>query len=131
MSALRLLVPPLRVMSAVMWKVVHLRNVNHYGKVEEFVSLVTEAIPDILTSRQMRLLTLGLRAKVRDSNAHLPGNDVTSLKLGVTACFRLVAPVYTILLQPIYNHLTIWFYLEGMTLNLFDLQMQDPAQVNA
>ncbi|CAK6952056.1 zinc finger protein ZFMSA12A-like [Scomber scombrus] len=64
MSALRLLVPPLRVMSAVMWKVVQLRNVNHYGKVEEFVSLVTEAIPDILTSRQMRLLTLGLRAKM-------------------------------------------------------------------
>ncbi|XP_042284800.1 zinc finger protein ZFMSA12A-like [Thunnus maccoyii] len=64
MSALRLLVPPLRLMSAVMWKVVHLRNVKHYGKVEEFVSLVTEAIPDILTSRQMRLLTLGLRAKM-------------------------------------------------------------------
>lgn len=69
MSALRLLVPPLRVMTAVMWKVVHLRNVKHYGKVEEFVSLVTEAIPDILTSRQMRLLTLGLRAKVIDPNA--------------------------------------------------------------
>nr|XP_046263585.1 zinc finger protein ZFMSA12A isoform X2 [Scatophagus argus] len=51
-------------MSAVMWKVVHLRNIKHYGKVEEFVSLVTEAIPDILTDRQMRLLTLGLRAKM-------------------------------------------------------------------
>lgn len=55
-------------MSAVMWKVVHLRNIEHYGKVEEFVSLVTEAIPNILTDRQMRLLTLGLRAKVRDTN---------------------------------------------------------------
>ncbi|KAL7386070.1 hypothetical protein ABVT39_003770 [Epinephelus coioides] len=51
-------------MSAVMWKVVHLRNIVHYGKVEEFVSLITEAIPDILTDRQMRLLTLGLRAKM-------------------------------------------------------------------
>lgn len=29
--------------------------------------LVTEAIPDILTDRQMRLLTLGLRAKVKDT----------------------------------------------------------------
>ncbi|XP_030607746.1 zinc finger protein ZFMSA12A-like isoform X2 [Archocentrus centrarchus] len=63
-TSLRLLVPPLRVMSAVMWKVVHLRNIKHYGKVEEFVSLVSEAIPDILTSRQMSLLTLGLRAKM-------------------------------------------------------------------
>ncbi|XP_029309254.1 uncharacterized protein LOC115022414 [Cottoperca gobio] len=64
LSSLRLLVPPLRVMTAVMWKVVRLRNIMHYGKVEEFVSLVTEAIPDILTDRQMRLLTLGLRAKM-------------------------------------------------------------------
>lgn len=52
-------------MSAVMWKVVHLKIIKHYGKVEEFVSLVSEAIPDILTSQQMTLLTLGLRAKVR------------------------------------------------------------------
>ncbi|XP_033505947.2 uncharacterized protein LOC117271711 isoform X1 [Epinephelus lanceolatus] len=64
LSSLRLLVPPLRMMSAVMWKVVRLRNIVHYGKVEEFVSLITEAIPDILTDRQMRLLTLGLRAKM-------------------------------------------------------------------
>ncbi|TDH06194.1 hypothetical protein EPR50_G00129790 [Perca flavescens] len=64
LSSLRLLVPPLRVMTAVMWKVVRLRNVMHYGNVEEFVSLVTEAIPDILTDRQMTLLTLGLRARM-------------------------------------------------------------------
>ncbi|XP_037314155.2 zinc finger protein ZFMSA12A isoform X1 [Pungitius pungitius] len=64
LSSLRLLVPPLRVMTAVMWKVVRLRSIPHYGMVEEFVSLVTEAVPDILTDRQMRLLSLGLRAKV-------------------------------------------------------------------
>ncbi|XP_073346545.1 uncharacterized protein [Pagrus major] len=64
LSSLRLLVPPLRVMSAVMWKVVCLRNTEHYGKVEEFVSLVTEAIPNIFTDSQTRLLTLGLRAKM-------------------------------------------------------------------
>ncbi|KAM9845495.1 uncharacterized protein ACBR49_012228 [Aulostomus maculatus] len=64
LAALRLLVPPLRVMSALMWKVVHLRSVKHYGKVEEFVSLVTEVIPDLLTSRQTSLLSLALRAKM-------------------------------------------------------------------
>ncbi|KAF3858580.1 hypothetical protein F7725_011781, partial [Dissostichus mawsoni] len=66
LSSLRLLVPPLRMMTAVMWKVVRLRDIMHYGKVEEFVSLVTEAIPDIFTERQMRLLTLGLRSKAKD-----------------------------------------------------------------
>ncbi|KAK2895660.1 hypothetical protein Q8A73_015148 [Channa argus] len=64
LSSLRLLVPPLRVMSAVMWKVVHQRSITHYGKVEEFVSLVDEVIPGIFTSRQIRLLTLGLRTKM-------------------------------------------------------------------
>nr|XP_020460130.1 zinc finger protein ZFMSA12A-like [Monopterus albus] len=64
LSSMRLLVPPLQLMSAVMWKVVHQRNTAHYGKVEGFVSLVSEAIPGIFTDRQMRLLTLGLRAKM-------------------------------------------------------------------
>ncbi|XP_047446447.1 zinc finger protein ZFMSA12A-like [Mugil cephalus] len=64
LTSLRVLVPPLRLMSAVMWKVVRLRNIKHYGKVEEFLSLVAEAVPDILTDRQMRLLTLGLRVKM-------------------------------------------------------------------
>ncbi|KAM8849445.1 uncharacterized protein AB9W97_021164 isoform 2-T2 [Spinachia spinachia] len=57
-SPLRLLVPPLRVMTAVMWKVVRLRSIPHYGMVEEFVSLVTEAVPDMLTDRQMTLQML-------------------------------------------------------------------------
>ncbi|XP_034411634.1 zinc finger protein ZFMSA12A isoform X2 [Cyclopterus lumpus] len=74
LSSLRLLVPPLRVMTAVMWKVLRLRSVTHYGIVEEFVSLVTEAVPDILTDRQMRLLTLGLRAKVDPGNEALEAN---------------------------------------------------------
>ena len=55
-------------MLAVMWKVVRQKNVKHYRKVVEFVSLVTEAIPDILTDTQMRLLTLGLRAKVGNTD---------------------------------------------------------------
>ncbi|TNN50159.1 hypothetical protein EYF80_039648 [Liparis tanakae] len=61
-------------MTAVMWKVLRLRSVTHYGIVEEFVSLVTEAVPDILTERQMRLLTLGLRAKVHPVNEALEAN---------------------------------------------------------
>lgn len=64
LSSLRLLVPPLRLMSAVMWQVVGRRSLEHYGKLEDFVCLVTETVPELLTDRQRALLLLGLRAKV-------------------------------------------------------------------
>ncbi|XP_031162660.1 zinc finger protein ZFMSA12A-like isoform X1 [Sander lucioperca] len=85
LSSLRLLVPPLRVMTAVMWKVVRLRNVMHYGNVEEFVSLVTEAIPDILTDRQITLLTLGLRARM---TLQMLSSDQSEDLRGVKTCLN-------------------------------------------
>nr|XP_033505974.1 zinc finger protein ZFMSA12A-like [Epinephelus lanceolatus] len=89
LSSLRLLVPPLRMMSAVMWKVVRLRNIVHYGKVEEFMSLITEAIPDILTDRQMRLLTLGLRAKMM---LQMLSSDQSEDLRGVKSCLNSLLP---------------------------------------
>ncbi|XP_056149788.1 zinc finger protein ZFMSA12A-like [Lampris incognitus] len=89
MSTVRFLVPPLRLMSAVMWEVVHLQNTNHYGKVEEFVSMVTEAIPEILTDRQMRLLTLGLRAKMTLQLLHSENTeDLNNIKTNLD-CLQL------------------------------------------
>ncbi|XP_019898107.2 zinc finger protein 135-like isoform X2 [Esox lucius] len=64
LSSLRLLVPPLRLMSAVMWQVVERRCVEHYGKLEDFVCAVTELVPELLTDRQRASLLLGLRAKI-------------------------------------------------------------------
>lgn len=64
LSSLALLVPPLRLMSAVMWEVVRQRNIKHYGKLEEFVSMVTDAVPELMSKREGRLLSLGLRARV-------------------------------------------------------------------
>ncbi|KAG7227356.1 hypothetical protein INR49_000361, partial [Caranx melampygus] len=96
-SSLRLLAPPLRVVLAVMWKVVHQRNIKHYGKVEEFVSLVTEAVPDILTNRQMRLLTLGLRAKM--TLQMLCSEESEDLK-GVGTHFNNLLPSISKQLQP-------------------------------
>lgn len=57
-------------MSAVMWEVVRQRNIKHYGKLEEFVSMVTDAVPELMSKREGRLLSLGLRARVSvlDSN---------------------------------------------------------------
>ncbi|XP_059914672.1 zinc finger protein 850-like [Gadus macrocephalus] len=63
LSSLGLLVPPLRLMSAVMWEVVRQRNVKHYQKLEEFVSMVTDAVPELMSKREGRLLSLGLRAR--------------------------------------------------------------------
>ncbi|KAM8722379.1 uncharacterized protein AB9X84_005050 [Acanthopagrus schlegelii] len=64
LSSLRLLVPPLRLLTAAMWQVAHQQSVKHYGMLEDFVSLVTEAVPQLLTDRQRSLLLLALRAKV-------------------------------------------------------------------
>ncbi|XP_047211185.1 oocyte zinc finger protein XlCOF6-like isoform X2 [Girardinichthys multiradiatus] len=75
-SSLRLLLPPLRLLTAAMWQVVQQQSVKHYGMLEEFVSLVTEAVPQLLTDRQRGLLLLALRTKVTlsdpaDDQAHL------------------------------------------------------------
>ncbi|XP_010790760.1 uncharacterized protein, partial [Notothenia coriiceps] len=64
LSSLRLLLPPLRLMTASMWQVARQQSVKHYGMLEDFVSMVTEAVPQLLTDRQRRLLLLALRAKV-------------------------------------------------------------------
>ncbi|XP_029371908.1 zinc finger protein 184-like isoform X2 [Echeneis naucrates] len=64
LSSLRLLVSPLRLLTAAMWQVAQQQSVKHYGMLEDFVSLVTEAVPQLLTDQQRKLLLLALRAKV-------------------------------------------------------------------
>ncbi|XP_072235297.1 uncharacterized protein [Leuresthes tenuis] len=76
LSSLRLLVPSLRLLTAAMWQVAQQQSVKHYGVLEDFVALVTEAVPQLLTDRQRSLLLLALRAKVTladpaDVHAHL------------------------------------------------------------
>ncbi|CAL8262057.1 unnamed protein product [Lota lota] len=63
LSSLRMLIPPLRLFSAVMWEVARQQRTSHFGMLEDFVSLVTDAIPELLTGQQKSLLLLGLRAK--------------------------------------------------------------------
>uniref|UniRef100_A0A3B3CF71 C2H2-type domain-containing protein n=1 Tax=Oryzias melastigma TaxID=30732 RepID=A0A3B3CF71_ORYME len=76
LSSLRLLIPPIRMLAAAMWQLALKQRVEHYGKLEDFVLLVTEAVPQLLTDRQKSLLLLALRAKVllsdpTDVNHHL------------------------------------------------------------
>ncbi|TNN53958.1 hypothetical protein EYF80_035856 [Liparis tanakae] len=68
-SCLRLLVPPLRLLSAAVWETVQQKVVANYGLLDDFVTAVTKIVPELLNPRQRRLLSLGLRAQVSDSGA--------------------------------------------------------------
>ncbi|XP_029351527.1 zinc finger protein 14-like [Echeneis naucrates] len=64
LPSLRLFIPPLRLVSAAMWQVVQRGSVQDYGMVEEFISAVTEIVPELLNADQKAQLLLGLRARV-------------------------------------------------------------------
>lgn len=69
LSSLRLLVSPLQLLSAAMWQLVKQNDVMSYEKLQEFVLMVTEAIPGLMNQRQRAQLILGLRARVRRGSA--------------------------------------------------------------
>lgn len=64
LSTLRLLVPPIRLFSAAIWQTVEQKIVSDYGLLEEFVFMVTEVVPQLLSTRQRAELILGLRARL-------------------------------------------------------------------
>ncbi|KAG7215863.1 hypothetical protein INR49_021844 [Caranx melampygus] len=64
LSSLRLLIPPLRLLSAAMWQVAQQRDVLDYEKLDEFVSLVTATVPDLLSPTQRGKLLLRLRSRI-------------------------------------------------------------------
>ncbi|KAM9824670.1 TERF1-interacting nuclear factor 2-like [Neosynchiropus ocellatus] len=47
-----------------MWQVVQRGEVQNYGLVEEFISSITEIVPELLNADQKAQLLLGLRARV-------------------------------------------------------------------
>jgi len=65
LSCLRLLVPPIRLVSAAIWQTVIQKAVLDYGVLEEFVYMVTDLMPQLLKARQRAELIFGLRARVR------------------------------------------------------------------
>ncbi|KAG5267152.1 hypothetical protein AALO_G00218600 [Alosa alosa] len=64
LGSLRLLVPPLRLVAAYMWQVTRRGDVMQYGILADFVSLVMEAVPELLSPKHAVELILGLRARV-------------------------------------------------------------------
>lgn len=65
LPSLRILVSPLRLTSAVLWRIVQQRDVSQYGMLADFVSLVTEAVPELFSHTRGVELVVGLRAKVK------------------------------------------------------------------
>ncbi|TNM91308.1 hypothetical protein fugu_019688 [Takifugu bimaculatus] len=61
---LRLLAPPLQLLSAAVWQVVQQGLVDHYGMLEEFVTMVTELVPELMSYSQKAQLIMGLRARL-------------------------------------------------------------------
>ncbi|KAL0963121.1 hypothetical protein UPYG_G00350020 [Umbra pygmaea] len=64
LPCLRLFIPPLRLVSAAMWQVVQQGHVQDYGILEEFVTTVTDIVPELLNCSQRAQLILGLRARL-------------------------------------------------------------------
>ncbi|XP_041934222.1 gastrula zinc finger protein XlCGF26.1-like isoform X2 [Alosa sapidissima] len=64
LGSLRLLVPPLRLVAAYVWQVTRRGDVMQYGILADFVSLVMEAVPELLSPKHAVELILGLRARV-------------------------------------------------------------------
>lgn len=69
-AALQLLAPPVRLVSAALWKVIKQRDVMQYGVVEEFVTSACETVPGLLTLRHQGKLALGLRGRVSLMGPH-------------------------------------------------------------
>lgn len=65
LSSLRLMASPLQLTYSYIWQVIRQRNVKQYGKVEEFVTMVTQTVPELISFKQTAQLILGLRARVR------------------------------------------------------------------
>ncbi|MED6246544.1 hypothetical protein ATANTOWER_019539 [Ataeniobius toweri] len=77
-ASLQLLVPPVRLMSAFVWKAVQQDSAMQYEKLLDFIDLVTEVVPELLSPSQKGQLVLGLRARFVLELCR--GNGVANLK---------------------------------------------------
>ena len=71
LTSLRLMASPLQLTYSYLWQVIRQRNVKQYGKVEEFVTMVTQTVPELMGFKQTAQLILGLRARVSAQHATL------------------------------------------------------------
>lgn len=99
-----------------MWQVARRQSMKNLVMLEDFVSLVTETVPQLLTDRQRSLLLLALRAKVNvwfvERNRWLPYTHCLllvawlvlfsglQLYLRVTKCWHMASKFILIFIKP-------------------------------
>ncbi|XP_029968905.1 zinc finger protein 37 isoform X2 [Salarias fasciatus] len=64
LPSLRLMTSPLQLTYSYIWQVVRQKKVKQYPRVEEFVSMVTQTVPELMSFKQTAQLILGLRARI-------------------------------------------------------------------
>lgn len=64
LASLRLMTSPLQLTYAYIWQVIRQKKVKQYGKVEEFVTMVSQTVPELMGFKQTAQLILGLRARI-------------------------------------------------------------------
>ncbi|XP_049582884.1 TERF1-interacting nuclear factor 2 isoform X2 [Syngnathus scovelli] len=77
LASLQLLAPPVRLLSAALWKVMKQREVAQYGVLAEFVESTCDAVSDLLTSRHRAKLALGLRTRLILELLRVPQPDAS------------------------------------------------------
>lgn len=76
-----------------MWQVTEQRQVKHYGMLEEFVTMVTETLPELLNYNQRTQLIFGLRARVRNITVHENSKHLGTTMLMIGHSERLLVSV--------------------------------------
>lgn len=122
----RLLAPPLQLLSAAVWQVVQQGQVDHYGMLEEFVTTVTELVPELMSYSQRAQLILGLRARlVLEMCRAEPPADVQTIQPHLD---RIKAPV-----SSAKDHHETIDLVEESEVNFVELVhslLEDPAERN-
>uniref|UniRef100_A0A8C7NBV6 C2H2-type domain-containing protein n=1 Tax=Oncorhynchus kisutch TaxID=8019 RepID=A0A8C7NBV6_ONCKI len=94
LPALRLMVPPLRLVSAAIWQTIQQSHVMDYGMLEEFVTMVTDVVPELLNDSQRAQLILGLRARlVLELCRSKPFTDLQTIQQHLYSVFKADAEV--------------------------------------
>nr|XP_061810809.1 uncharacterized protein LOC133601696 [Nerophis lumbriciformis] len=79
-AALRQLAPPVRLVSAALWKVMKQRDVARYGVLADFVASTCETVTGLLTLRHQAKLQLGLRSRLIMELLRDPQPDASAIK---------------------------------------------------
>uniref|UniRef100_A0A8C6KXZ3 Zinc finger protein 865 n=1 Tax=Nothobranchius furzeri TaxID=105023 RepID=A0A8C6KXZ3_NOTFU len=82
-----------------MWNLMKGKDVMNYGKLQEFVSMLTEAVPGLINHRQRAHLLLGLKARVNGVLFHMQTFLFWCLKVRTTEC-TFIALVQSLLKDP-------------------------------